>query len=82
MAVTDVSGTSEIIDYASVVIPVVNPATPASSAAPDGAWSRLKTQALRRLVEPWSSLGSGDISGSLGDLGTFLPLTVRFLGQM
>ena len=29
-----------------------------------------------RLIEPWGQLTHKEISGSLGDLGTFLPLTV------
>lgn len=28
------------------------------------------------VVNPWKHITSGDVSGSLGDLGTFLPLTV------
>lgn len=30
-----------------------------------------------RLLAPWRHCGRAEVSGALGDLGTFLPLTVR-----
>lgn len=73
MAVADVSACR---DDVSVVIDGVTPETPASVASSVEAWTHIRHNAYKRIIQPWYSLSSGDISGSLGDLGTFLPLTV------
>lgn len=63
-----------------LIIDVVTSAAPTPTARWEAAWKKLKAQTYAQVIEPWTSISAGDVSGSLGDLGTFLPLTVRLPG--
>ena len=74
MGVSDVSAEN---GDDTIVIDVVTGAAPTPTSRWEASWTKLQSQAYILAVEPWTRLSAGDVSGSLGDLGTFLPLTVR-----
>eukprot|EP00892_Ulva_mutabilis_P005948 jgi/Ulvmu1/3725/UM172_0003.1 len=65
-----------------VVVEVVSSAAPTPTGWGASASRKLKTRISGHLIVPLKHLSAGDVSGSLGDLGTFLPLTVALVNTV